>query len=168
MVVSAQPVAPSFHLVQPLPLESINFRADLLRRPVCVGLVFHPAPNASGSLLIRVLVNAAPLTEARLKASEAVEGHNRICLAVPLEGLRQPGTTLEVASDPAAPVSGLDIVMHRPTPAARQTALIAVRLEAHAPWRRMQIASAIAILALVLTILWLVLLPLSEGSEQVK
>ena len=163
-----EPVTPAFQQNWPLPLESINFRADLLRHPVCVGLLLHPARNAGGRLRIRVLADAAPLIEVALNANQIIEGHNRICLALPLERLRQAGTSLEVASDPAAPVSGLDIVMQRPTPSTQGLPGMAVRVEAHAPWSVRQMASAIAILALVLAILWLVVLPLSREGEQVK
>lgn len=161
-------VDPGFRARQLLPRPTINFRADLLAHPVCLGLVLHPGASAKGRLRIRILAGQALLAETALGADEIVDGNNRVCLNLPLKHLQQDDVALEVSSDPTEPVSGVDLVTHRPAEALEATPALAIRLEAHAPWSAMQIASALVIWALTLALLASVLTALSRDSEQVK
>ena len=162
------PVVPGLRERFVLPQESINFRPDLLNHPVCLGIDLHPDEGASGRLLVRIVTESASLAAVRLEASQVVEGSPRVCLDLPLGRLKQSGVALEISGDEDFPAQGIELVMHQPIKEPGNRRIPGLRVEVQAPWRTMQIMSALLVWAAVLAVLAVVLSAIWRDDQQVK
>lgn len=165
---SRETVTPDFRQISALPQTAINFRADLLPHPVCLGLQLHPGSAPSGRLRITLTAGGTPLADAGIDAAAAAGGWTRICTDLPLGALQQPDVVVEVSSDPASPVHDLTVAHRRSPTGSTGPVGPALRLEARVPWSRRHMVGAVVISSLVLAALWLVISAQPAASRRVK